>query len=265
MSEGKEEAIRVVVVDADEVNRRGLICLLAEHPRVRVVASLTPEEALTHPGPWPEAEVTLIGADDERARDDRFPGVSVVERVRRSARRPTRIVVTTGHASDHALRRRLAEANADLLYDRAALGEAAALYRAVLSPSSGRRLPPPDPEVLLRHGVTPASRVNRAVAFAIERELPFTLQEPRSRRAWLRLRREFNAEARLSPMNADGCPPDREQRLPSLPQIVRFLAWATGTADPDGLGSGRPASPRPPHRASDHPPQSCSSWRSVTW
>jgi CheY-like chemotaxis protein len=259
MSEGKEEAIRVAVVDSDEVNRRGLTCLLAEHPRVKVVASLTHEEALMHLGPWPEAEVTLVGADDERARDDRFPGVWVVERIRRSARRPTRIVVTTGRASDHALRRRLAEANADLLYDRAALGEAAALYQVVLSPPPGQRLPPPDPQVLLRYGVTSASRVNRAVAFAMEHELPFSLQEPRSRRAWLRLRREFNAEARLSPMNANSCPPDREQQLPSLPQIVRFLAWATGTGDPEGLGSGRPASPRPPHRAPDHPPQSCSS------
>jgi hypothetical protein len=86
-----------------------------------------------------------------------------------------------------------------------------------------------DIEAMFRHGVTEHTRVNRAVAFARERRLMHLLAtrpEPRSR-AWLRLRRDFNHEARLNPVTNDGRTPDRAQDYPSLPQISRFLTWAT--------------------------------------
>jgi hypothetical protein len=89
--------------------------------------------------------------------------------------------------------------------------------------------PSVDLETQFRHGVTRYTRVNRAVNFASERELMKLLEtrpEPRSR-AWLRLRKEFNEEARLSPITTDGRTPDRPQDHPSLPQISRFLTWAT--------------------------------------
>jgi hypothetical protein len=37
----------------------------------------------------------------------------------------------------------------------------------------------------------------------------------------------FNRVARLNPVNADGTIPDRDQDEPSLPQIERFLEWAS--------------------------------------
>lgn len=69
------------------------------------------------------------------------------------------------------------------------------------------------------HGRRQAQQQSEAVQVGIE---------PRSRK-WLRLRQEFNEEARLNPVTADGRIPDRPQALPSLPQIARFLEWATRT------------------------------------
>src|SRR5262249_40555223 len=91
--------------------------------------------------------------------------------------------------------------------------------------------PPMDPEAEFRLGVNAATRVNRAVAFASRHELDHALRErvdPRSRR-WQHLRAEFNKEARLTPVTMDGRRPDRIQNLPSIPQITRFLTWATKT------------------------------------
>lgn len=49
----------------------------------------------------------------------------------------------------------------------------------------------------------------------------------RRSRAWLRYRAMFNEVARLNPVNADSTVPERDQHDPSLPQIERFLQWAT--------------------------------------
>ena len=40
-------------------------------------------------------------------------------------------------------------------------------------------------------------------------------------------RSEFNRRAQLTPTTTGGRPPDRPQDVPSLPQIDRFLRWAT--------------------------------------
>jgi hypothetical protein len=70
--------------------------------------------------------------------------------------------------------------------------------------------------------------VNEAVARAIEGGLGHAAPGPSGRsRALLRARSEFNKAARLIPVNADGTEPDRNQRDPSMPQITRFLDWAT--------------------------------------
>jgi hypothetical protein len=190
-------------------------------------------------------DVLLVDAADPRNRDDNFPGVAVVEEVRRHrTRQQTLIVVITGHFFDDAVRRRMREARADLYYHRAELGDVQALRDVVLRPPAHRPVPDPlQPEALFSQGVTEETRVNRAVAYAGEHGLETALAgDGRPRRAWLRLRREFNREARLSPVTVDGRPPDRSQALPSRPQIARFLAWATriktgqrpdGGRDPD--------------------------------
>lgn len=224
-------AIRVVVVDDDDINRRGMAGLLGECPDIQVVAELSHDQAMSWTDCWRTIDVALVDAADDRAPGDQFPGVSVVEVIRRHAgrSRPT-IVVVTGHFFDDAVRRRMREAQADFFYHRSELGDVRVLRQVVLRPEAHRRVPSPDDaEDEHRQGVTDATRVNRAVAFAQERDLERSLSDrpvPRSR-AWGRLRREFNREARLNPVTADGRQPDRQQDLPSLPQIARFLAWAT--------------------------------------
>jgi CheY-like chemotaxis protein len=221
---------RVVVVDDDDINRRGMASLLAEHPGIDVVASLTHADALGQDALWGGVDVLLVDAADPRNRDDQFPGVAVVEAVRhRRSRQETLIVVITGHFFDDAVRRRMREAQADLYYHRAELGDVRTLCDVVLDARAPRPVPEPvRPDALFSQGVTGDTRVNRAVAYARDHGLEAAMAEAgRPRRAWLRLRREFNREARLSPVTVDGRPPDRSQALPSRPQIARFLAWAT--------------------------------------
>lgn len=222
----------VVVVDDDDISRRGLASLLADSPDVTVRAALSHDDALRWTTEWDDVDVVLVDAADERRADDQFPGVAVVEQIRRgrTPAQPT-IVVATGHFFDDAVRRRMREARADAFYHRSELADVAALYDAVLRPDlPHRKVPGPvDPEAQFRQGVTEATRVNPGVAFALERGLADTLADrpqPRSR-SWIRLRREFNRHAKLSPVTVDGRPPDRPQELPSLPQIWRFLIWAT--------------------------------------
>jgi CheY-like chemotaxis protein len=221
---------RVVVVDDDDINRRGMASLLAEHPGIDVVASMTHADAVLQDTLWDGVDVLLVDAADPRNRDDQFPGVAVVEEVRRRrSRQETLIVVITGHFFDDAVRRRMREAQADLYYHRAELGDVQTLRDVVLDPRAQRPVPEPVlPDALFSQGVTEETRVNRAVAYARDHGLEAAMAgEGRPRRAWLRIRREFNREARLSPVTIDGRPPDRSQALPSRPQIARFLAWAT--------------------------------------
>ena len=220
----------MVVVDDDDINRRGIASLLEEDAGIEVAASVTHADALGRPDLWDGVDVALVDAADERNHADHFPGVAVVEEIRR--RRPrgeTVIVVITGHFFDDAVRRRMREAQADFYYHRSEVGDARSLRDAVLHPEAHRRVPGPvDAEDLFNQGVTDETRVNRAVTYAAENDLQAAMAErDRPRRSWLRLRREFNREARLSPVTVDGRPPDRPQVLPSRPQIVRFLQWAT--------------------------------------
>jgi CheY-like chemotaxis protein len=222
--------VRVVVVDDDDINRRGMASLLDEDAEIEVVGSVTHADALGRPDLWAGVDVALVDAADERNRADHFPGVAVVEEVRRHRPRgQTVIVVITGHFFDDAVRRRMREAQADFYYHRSEVGDARSLREAVLEPEAHRRVPGPvDAEDLFNQGVTDETRVNRAVTYAAEHGLESAMaEEGRPRRSWLRLRREFNREARLSPVTVDGRRPDRPQVLPSRPQIARFLQWAT--------------------------------------
>jgi CheY-like chemotaxis protein len=221
----------VVLVDDDDVNRRGMAALLAECGRIQVLAALSHVQAMAWDHPWTRVDIALVDVADERAEEDHFPGVAVIEQIdRRRSRSRTTIVVITGHFFDDAVRRRVREAGADLFFHRSELADVRALYGLVLSPDTHRVVPGPlDPEAQFEHGVTDVARVNRAVTWAVDHGLEALLAErlrPRSR-SWLRLRREFNREARLHPVTIDGRCPDRVEQLPSLPQIARFLAWAT--------------------------------------
>jgi DNA-binding NarL/FixJ family response regulator len=222
---------RVVVVDDDGVSRRGLTELLSDHAEIEMIGSLSHGDAMTWAHEWRRVDVAIVDAADERQEHDHFPGVAVVDRIRRySSATETVVIVITGHFFDDALRRRMREASADFLYHRTEIQEASQLQEAVLHPEDARRVfPMLDAEGAFRLGVTASTRVNEALAFADIAGLRSSLSEragSRSR-AWLRQRKMFNRVARLNPVNADGTIPDREQDEPSLPQIERFLEWAS--------------------------------------
>jgi hypothetical protein len=226
---------------------------------------VSPAHAL-HKLQWNDIDVAVIEAADEQRPDDQFPGVAVVEHIRR-IRNPqqTAIVIITQHYFNDALRRRLREAAADSVHPRQRLANACTLRSVVLpTPATPRGVPPVrDLEALFCHGVTESTRVNRAVAFALQHDLQTQLAhrtQPRSR-YWLRLRREFNHHARLNPVTTDGLPPDRDQNLPSLPQIARFLTWATRVTtehppaiDRQSLDNWAPAPKRSSHTTTRQDP-----------
>lgn len=236
MSRRTGASVRVVVVDDDAVNRHGMAALLSASDEISLVAALDHDDAVAVTDVWADADVAIVDAADHRRATDQFPGVAVVEHVRRHGPAKLTIIVVTGHFFDDAVRRRMREARADFFYHRADMADAKALYEAVLRPESARRrVPEPrDPEGQFRHGVSEHTRVNQAVGYALENSLEERLAEhaePRSRR-WLRLRGEFNRVARLTPVTSDGRRPDRPQDEPSLPQITRFIAWAMKVKHP---------------------------------
>ena len=88
--------VRVAVIDDDDVTRTGAVVLLRSHPQIEVVAELTHDSALTRTN-WEGIDVALVDASDHRRVDDQFPGVAVVQNIRRceeGAR--VRIIVVTG-------------------------------------------------------------------------------------------------------------------------------------------------------------------------
>jgi CheY-like chemotaxis protein len=222
---------RVAVVDDDDVTRRGLVELLDDQPEIEVVGALTHGQALGWEEEWHEVDVAVVDACDERRVDDHFPGVAVVDQIRRHQGAAwTTVVVRTGHFFDDAVRRRMGEARADYFFHRSELQDVADLRDVVLHPERFRCGVPEvaDPATLLGLGVNRNTRVNEAVTVAVQSGLgsEATLRTPRSRTR-TRRRREFNQVARLAPMNSDGTVPDRNQSEPSMPQIARFLEWAT--------------------------------------
>jgi CheY-like chemotaxis protein len=227
---------RVVVVDDDDISRRGLAELLADRPELEVAGSMVHDDALEWDVEWDSIDIAIVDAADSRRFDDHFPGVGVVDHIRRRrSREQTMVIVLTGHFFDDAVRRRMREAEADFFYHRSELQEATDLYRAILDPDQARSGVPDstDPEAQFRLGVVSGTRINEAVGFSRSTGLDEALVNrggTRSR-SWSRLRTSFNDVAHLNPVNADGTPPERHQRDPSLTQIERFLNWATRAKD----------------------------------
>lgn len=224
-------AKRVVVVDDDEVSRDEFVGILAAHPEIEQVLACSHVVASRWQDEWADVDVAVVDATDERCVSDQFPGVAVVERIRRLRGHSIPVIVVTGHYFDDALRWRMREAGADFFYHRTELRRDSALCDAVLHPDMALRGVPAirDNEAILRHGVGKGTRVNDAVRHANAVDLIEQLEErrdPRSRR-WQKARAEFNRRAHLYPVNSDGGLVDRPQNDPSVTQISAFLDWAT--------------------------------------
>jgi CheY-like chemotaxis protein len=221
----------VAIVDDDDLSRAGIEVVLARDRRLDVRVALNHDQALTTSS-WVGVDVVIVDAADERREDDHFPGVDVVELVRRN-RTPeeTTIIVITGHYFDDAVRKRMREARADLFFHRTEVQDADYLCEVVADPTPVSR-PVPDPadsEAMFRHGIGRATKVNAAVSFARDQEwLGGSLhQTGRRPRSFDRLRRAFGRVGNIHAVNTDGTMPDRAQQDPSRPQIARLLDWAT--------------------------------------
>lgn len=227
---------RVVVVDDDELSRRGIAEWLKDRAEIELVGAISHDEAKALDSEWDSIDVAIVDAADDTRDYDQFPGVRVVDliRQRRSAAETT-VIVITERFFDDAIRRRMREAKADFFFHRSELKLGSALQDAVLHPERARAGVPDvqDPEGLFLHGVVESTRVNKGVDFARDSGLQGALAKRGATRSrvWTRIRREFNDRARLSRVNADGTLPERDLEAPSLPQIKRFLDWATRVKD----------------------------------
>lgn len=99
---------RVVIVDDDDISRRGLAELLGDRPEIDVVAALTHDQARAWQAEWDGVDVLVVDAADDRCQLDHFLRVAVVESVRRRRRSDqTAVIVVTGHFFNDAVRRRM--------------------------------------------------------------------------------------------------------------------------------------------------------------
>lgn len=233
--------VRVAVVDDDAVTRAGTTALLATSSRIEVVLTCSHADAIQMVPDWPDVDVLIVDAADDRDLVDHFPGARLVQKLRALDHGGNLIViVVTGHFLDDALRLRMREVRADFFYSRLDLRSEDALVQAVLEPDAARRVPPArDPETLRQLGITPRSSVSRLIDHAEEADLSAVLSEDRSAedlpssrsRWWMRLRHEAAAAGRIEPVNVDGTLPRRDQATPSLAQIRRVYSWATRVKD----------------------------------
>lgn len=218
--------LSAAVVDSAEVTRIGTAALLVRHPQVTGVVAHSHDQAVARTS-WVDVDVVVLDAVDGRHPCDQVRGVAVAERIRaeRSSAQ-TRILVVSGVRGDDPVRLRLREAGADDYVHRAELHDGdlvrAALRAAGTVPSAR------DAEALYRLGITSTSRINAGVAAAFAEQLIPAAGwiGPRGRDRYAR-RARFNEAARLRPVGAEGLAPDRDQSVPSLLQIQRFVAWAT--------------------------------------
>lgn len=219
---------RIAVIDVNEFTRTRSAVLLRRHRGVEEVVELSHEQSLACQR-WQDIDVVLLDPVDQDA-FDQVPGAALVERIRAATTRSSpRIVAVSGVADDHAVRRRLWEAGADAHLPRRTLRDGAVLVRAVVGSLNGDRLGrPADHEVQYRLGITARTRVNLGVTAAFAECLvpEAGWAGPRGRESLAR-RTRFNEAARLQPMGSDGRVPDRDQDVPSLLQIQRFVTWAT--------------------------------------
>lgn len=199
----------VVIVDDDEWIRRGRADGLKAFADITVTALLDPGGALAFD--YTDVDVVVVDAHDERQEWDRYPGVGVVERIRR-ARSPdqTLILVVSGHTLDPLLRLRMAEAGADFFYAHLDLPTPAALAGAIRHPDRSRRTDVLDRSALASLGLYPWSRPNAALRWTEDVGATRLFTEEGSqksanggRRAMARARDEIARRARLEPSLGD--------------------------------------------------------------
>jgi CheY-like chemotaxis protein len=231
-----DRAPRIAIIDDDLWVRSGRAHALASTGRVVVAATLSHAEAHAQTDLWAAVDVALVDAWDHRAGFDRFPGVGVVEAIRRS-RTPdeTVIIVITGHVLNDMLRLRMAEAGADYFYGHDDVASIDELVAVITNPDPACR-PTPEPSALAQIGVRPGSRPNTALAWIQSEGLVDAFSGdsqkvlPVTRRTIMRIRREVGSIAKISGSPATGA--DRNARWAEWQHVVRFVNRVRGVDEP---------------------------------
>lgn len=234
---GSRKAVRVMIVDDDELLALGEAALLAAVDGIEVVGVCAFESALgLPPETWADVDLLVVDAHDRDAAWDYFAGVDVVRALRRcptSSR--TTVVVISGHCLNDQLRLRMASAGADYFYPRSEVRSPAALIEIILDPARG---PLAEMRSTAKVGarIGPASRPNEVLDYVQASGLtaafdPALTQEATglSRRAILRERKRV---AKLADLRT--CPyrlaagPNRRATLPTWKEVVGYVHRARG-------------------------------------
>jgi DNA-binding NarL/FixJ family response regulator len=226
----------VAIVDDDLWIRNGRAHALAGVDRINVVATLSHSDALGCEDVWASVDVALVDAWDHRAGFDRFPGVGVVESIRR-LRTPleTVIIVITGHVVNDVLRLRMAEAGADYFYGHDDVASLAELVSVITAPDPATR-PVVDPHTLDEIGVRSGSKPNDALAWIQNAGLSDAFSGesqkalPVTRRTIMRIRREMGNVAKIEGSPATGA--EHHARWPEWQHVVRFVNRVRGSDEP---------------------------------
>lgn len=225
------DPIRVIIVDDDTWIRIGRTQGLAEFDDIEIVASLPHDEAMDCS--WEDIDVAVIDAHDSRQEWDRYPGVRVVEAVRRT--RPptaTTVIVTSGRMFDPMLRLRMAEAGADYFYSHLDAHDPTSLADLIRRPDGSHAATVDDREALAEMGLRTWSRPNEALRW-LERSGAagyFTGSGTQksagvSRRALGKARDEVARLARIDPSLGD---PERRPGDVTWRDVVKFVNRALG-------------------------------------
>jgi CheY-like chemotaxis protein len=227
-------APRVAIVDDDIWVRAGRAAML-DGAGFEVVRVCDHEAALDDHQGWGDVDIALVDAWDAEQDWDRFPGVRVVEAIRRSEHGGRILVlVISVHATNEVLRLRMAEAGADFFYAHSELRGPDDLVRAMTRPDDARRSRSGDGAVLEALGIQPTSRLNAALHDIEDRGLesafqPATSQKalPVGRRTLITARRRLAEIARLSRPTSDG-----SDQPPQWRRVARAVNVARGAEAP---------------------------------
>ncbi len=229
-----QRPVRVAIVDDDIWVRAGRQSAL-ESAGLQVVLACAHEEALDRRDAWADVDVVLLDAWDAEQEWDKFPGVRVVEAIRRSEDGiGALVIVISGHATNEILRLRMAEAGADFFYAHSELRTREDLLEAILNPDQARRSRSEASAPLIDLGLSLASRLNAALHDIEERGLepafePSTSQKalPVGRRTLITARRRIAEIARLRRPNAED-----PEAPPEWRRVVRVVNLARGADRP---------------------------------
>jgi len=227
---------RVVVLDDDELLRRGECSAFREADDFELVGCAATSEAVTWTEQWEDVDVVVVDAYDPRHGFDRFVGVEVVDHLR-SLDLPTQPeVFVVGVQSDNPyLTVRLAEAGADHVHRREGIRSAAELLDAVRHPDPGRR---PDAELACSRipGLRGPTRINRLLRLLADDglDLAFEPGVPQaasgfSRRKHIYVRELVHHEAQLGAASRHRTG-GRQVRgvVPTWREVVDFVNRARG-------------------------------------